>query len=263
MPKFIWPLLAVLLFLTGCSFSPNTAQTDNGLNFQKMEIGQDKIYLTKIDPAKLQLQIIQNTDQINARNLQEIHQQNKSLVTFNGSFFSENFQPTGLLISQGQELAPLVKADLLDAIFTIDRNNQPKLYTYEDFKKIRNIIEGDPSLQLQFAIQNGPTLIDDQGNLAVTNKSIKKANRTAIGITKDRQLVVIIDRETILDTDKSPTLYQFADLIKNSAELKDLGIHSVLNLDGGPSTGLVVNDQYFPELDKIQNIIITKPRSDQ
>lgn len=257
MQKFIWLLLATSLFLTSCSLDTYSTKPDHGLNFQKLEIGQNKIYLTSIDPTKLQLQIIQNTDQNNALNLEEIHQQHQSLFTFNGSFFSEDFQPTGLLISQGKELAPLVKADLLDGIFTIDQNNQPKLYPYEQFKKLR------PSLNLQFAIQNGPTLIDDQGNLAVTNKSIKKANRTALGITKDRELVVIIDRETILDTDKSPTLYQFADLIKNSAELKELGIHSVLNLDGGPSTGLIVNDQYFPELDSIQNIIITKPRSDQ
>jgi uncharacterized protein YigE (DUF2233 family) len=258
MPKSIRLLATtLLLFLAGCSFNPGNIQTDNGLSFQKLEIGQDKIYLAQIDPSKLQLEIVQNFDQNKAGNLQEIHRQNQSLLTFNGSFFSENFQPTGLLISRGKELSPLVKADLLDAVFTVDQNNQPKLYPYAEFKQVR------PSLHLQFAIQNGPTLIDDQGNLAVTNKSIKKANRTAIGITKDGQLVVIIDRETILDSDKSPTLYQFADLIKNSNELKEFGIHSVLNLDGGPSTGLIIDDQYFPELDKIQNAIITKPHSDQ
>jgi len=256
MPKSHWLLLATTLLLSSCSLAPDS-QNNNGLNFQELKINHASVYLAEIETAKLQLQIIQNTDTHNAQNIQEIHQQNKSVFSFNGGFFSEDFHPTGLLISEGKELAPLVKADLLDGIFTIDQNNQPKLYSYSEFKTKR------PSLQLQFAIQNGPTLIDDQGNLAISNKSIKKANRTALGITKDQQLVVIIDRETILDIDKSLTLYQFADLIKNSTELKDLGIHSVLNLDGGPSTGLIINDQYFPELDDIQNIIITKPRSDQ
>jgi len=259
MSKYVWlTLIASTVLLSACDQPTiNQPPLNAGLTFQQLEIGQDKIYLTQIDPTKLNLQIVQNTDKEQALNLQQIHQQNHSVFSFNGGFFSEKFEPTGLLISQGQELSPLIKADLIDGVFTINQNNQPKLYQYHQYKKLQS------ELKLQFAIQNGPILIDDQGNIAIDNKIVKKANRTAIGITKDNQVVVIIDRQTILDTDKSPTLYQFADLIKNSSELKQLGIHSVLNLDGGPSTSLSINDQYFPELEKIQNIIITKPSSDQ
>lgn len=258
MPKSIYIAISISLIfnLSGCSYPTITKKTINSdLNLQQLEVNKQKIYFSIINPEKFQLEIVQNTEYTHTKNLQKIHQDYDSLLTFNGSFFSEKFTPTGLLISTGQELAPLIKADLLDGILTIDQNNQPKLYNYDEFKKVRS------KLHLQFAIQNGPTLINTQGQIIISNKSIKKANRTAIGLTKDNQLVVIIDRQTILDQDKSPTLYEFADLIKNSPELKNLGIHSVLNLDGGPSTGLVIHDQYIPELDKIQNIIIIKPRS--
>ncbi len=258
MPKLtLLKLAAIFLLFTGCSLNPISTSTNTGLDFKQMGIGYNSIYLARLDTTKLQLQIVQNRDPDRTQNLEEIHKSNKSLFTFNGSFFSEKFTPTGLLISGQQELAPLVKADLLDGIFTIDSQHKPKLYIYPEFKKLST------TLQPEFAIQSGPTLIDSQGNLAVTDKSTKKANRTAIGIDKDGQVVVIIDRESILDIDKSLTLYQFADLIRNSPELKPLGIHSLLNLDGGPSTGFVIGDQYFPEFDKIQNIIITTPLSDQ
>ena len=253
--KLIYLLISFALIFNGCN-KPNTFTVLNGkqIDLQKATINRQKIYFAQIDLEKFQLEIIENKDYQKAQNLQEIHQLNNSLFTFNGSFFSEKFTPTGLLISNGKELYPLVKADLLDGIFTIDQNNQPKLYHYPDYKK------QNTQLKLQFAIQNGPILIDEKGEIAIGNKSNKRANRTAIGLTKDNQLVVIINKQPILANDSAPTLYEFANLIKTSSEFKNLQIHSVLNLDGGPSTGVVNGDQYLPELDKIQNIIIIKPR---
>lgn len=252
-------IFSLSLVISGCTLPPanigsnSTPAPSRGLTFETIKNSEHQLFVAVLNTAENQLEVVQNMDENNPLNIQEIHELNKSVLSFNGGFFSEDFKPSGLLISQGKELAPLVKADLLDGIFTIDENNKPKLYKYEEFKKAY------PKLKLNFAIQNGPVLIDNQGKPAISNKSIKKANRTALGISKDGQLVVIIDRESILDTNKSPTLYQFADLIMNSAELKDLGIHSVLNLDGGPSTGLAYDDQYYSELDKVQNVIIIKP----
>jgi hypothetical protein len=38
-------------------------------------------------------------------------------------------------------------------------------------------------------------------------------------------------------------------------------LHSILNLDGGPSTGIVIKNEYIPELNTIQNAVFTVPRA--
>jgi uncharacterized protein YigE (DUF2233 family) len=257
-----------LLFLSGCSipkFSTSSVadqkegweNLDQGVRIEKVTLDKKNLIILNIDPQKYSLQIIQNDPKQELRqSIQEIHENNSSLATFNGSFFSKDYQPTGLLISNGQELSGLVKAELLNGVFWIGQDKIPHLSAYQDYKKLAR------SVQPEFAIQNGPILINTDGQLAISaDSSTKKASRTAIGLDASNNIVIILLKQTLLDSENSLSLYEFAKLVQTSQELKDFKIHSLLNLDGGTSTGLATNQQYYPELEKVQNVIITKKRA--
>ncbi len=254
--------LLISLVLTGClatSF-PETEPASSpgtGLSLNELNISGKNFLIVKIDPALYRLKIIENTPPPDSKNIRDIHLEKKSPLSFNGSFFSQDFQPLGLLVSEGKLLFPLNKSDLMNGLFTINQKGQPELLEFQQFQKNQNNIL--PSLD--FAIQSGPILIDGNGKITADRKNAKKAGRTAIGLDKANNLIVIMLRQTLLDQENALSLYDFAELLENSPQLGPLGLHSVLNLDGGNSSGLAINNQYYPELEKVQNIIISESRS--
>lgn len=257
--------IAATLLLSACTLAAPVEipdQPTDHLIFEQIsssnqENSSKKFLLARINPAKYQLEIIENLPDPDSKSIQEIHQENNSLLSFNGTYYTEDFQPTGLLISQGKPLYPLVKGELINGIFTIDQNAQPKLYTYQEFQDA----QADLIPQLDFAVQSGPILIDPSGEIIVSPDNKVEAGRTILGLDNDNQIIVIELRQTLLDSKNKLPLYQLAELLKNDEAFQELGLHSVINLDGGRSSGMAFQDQYFPEYEQVQNIIITKARS--
>lgn len=242
-----------IIILTGCQ--TQSVINNNNLSFQEINIEGRHFYLAKFSPQLFNLKIFQNTDTNNRKSIKEVHQQQKSRLTLNGGFYDESFQPMGYLTSEGKNLSTGLKSNLLNGVFTIDNLHQPKLYSYTDFKKLTP----EELAKLDFALQTGPILLDQNSQIKVDPQNKIKANRSMIGIDKDNNLIVIIMRQTLFDQEKEITLFDLATILQNQTEFKDLGLHSTINLDGGPSTGLAVDNQYFPELQKVQNIITVTP----
>lgn len=235
------------------SETPTSPQ--DGLVYQKVRINpntenEKTLIAVVIDPKKFHFQIQQNADYKNARSIEQVHQDNNSVVTFNGSFFDEDFKAMGLLITQSQQLHKQEKSSLMNGIFSI-KNEKASLDYAPEYSQ-------EPTTE--FAIQNGPILIDEKSIIQVKTDSGKQAGRTAIGITKDRKIIVIALQISLLQSNNTLSLYEFAHLLKEADAFKNMGIHSVLNLDGGTSTGLKVANFYLPEYVPVQNIILVKPR---
>jgi uncharacterized protein YigE (DUF2233 family) len=229
-----------------------------GLDYRyfHMDPGKDEdlkdFFVVRIDPERYSFEIYQNPDKDSALTIKEIHETTGSLLTVNGGFFTEDFKPTGLLISKGERIRAASSADLLDGIFAVDSSGNARLFG--------NTSEIDEK-EYPFAVQNGPVLLDEKGKIMFDKETGKTASRTAIGLDKDGNVTLIILKPSLLDPDNHITLYGFAKMLKESAGFAELGLHSVLNLDGGPSTGLMIDKQYFPELDSVQNVIIVKERT--
>jgi uncharacterized protein YigE (DUF2233 family) len=270
-------LLAVLLtsvILTGCGLTADsgiknsTTQTtetetrqwhtvSEGLSYSSAhasttEENENKdLLIVSINPAKYSFSIYQNKDKGSAKTIKEIGQDTKAIMAFNGGFFTEEFVPTGLLISSGQELRKISSADLLNGIFAVDKNGKPKILSSS---------APVSASKYPFAIQNGPLLIDKNGQIQISKDTGKTASRTAIGIDKAGNVIIIVLKQSLLNVDNEISLYDFAHLLKDSPELATLNLHSVLNLDGGPSSGLIIGDQYYPEMEKVQNVILVKAK---
>lgn len=220
-------------------------------NVQTGDEEYKNILLVKIDPKKYRFTIYENKEQASAKTIEEIHKDQQSLLTFNGQFFTEDFKPTGLLMSEGRELRGESGAHLLNGIVAIDNDGNIHLYqTPQTLNKEKYV----------FAIQNGPVLINRKEEIQIEEDTGDMASRTAIGIDKDNNLILIILKQSFLKFDNSVSLYQLAHLLKEKPVFQELGLHSVLNLDGGTSTGLMIDDKYYPEMEKVQNVVLVKER---
>jgi uncharacterized protein YigE (DUF2233 family) len=251
------------VILAGCIAStlqdtrPDTSPSAHLPTLDQIEIDGKKFHIGKIDTSYNQLKIVENSPAPNSKSIKEIHIENNSTMSFNGSFFSPDFKPLGLLISESKLIFPAQKSSLMDGIFIINNKGQPQVLEYDKFQKQQETLLPN----IDFAIQSGPILINQKGQIIADKKNTKKAGRTALALSKNNEIIVIILRQSLLDRENSLTLYDFAQLISNSPKLSDLELHSVINLDGGNSSGIATKNNYSPELEKVQNIIITVPRN--
>lgn len=247
---------AIFLTLFGCS-SEKVPANEKSNPEKKISIkqikDQDKEFsIVELDPKVFEFRIIENEKlEENRKSISQVHRENNSAFTFNGSFFSKNFEPLGLLVSQEKTLNPIIKSKLQNSIFWLDKNNNPHIDLVENFNK--------NSTEINFAIQNGPLLINN-GKVTIDDKNHDTASRTAIGITENNKIIIIFLRFSLFKPENLQSLHEFATTINNHPEVKSYHLKALLNLDGGSSTGFAIGEDYYPELELVQNIIVSKPR---
>jgi uncharacterized protein YigE (DUF2233 family) len=142
-----------------------------------------------------------------------------AVAAVNGGYFDEKYRPTGWLADRGNELAP--------------RSGRPSGGV---LAVARGQIYVGPLRQLpfepEFALQNGPRLIEGDGQLGIRSDDGKRAARTVACEAAGRlHLIAVVARPH-----EGPTLFEIAHLLAEPGAL-GLGCRAALNLDGGPSTG--------------------------
>ena len=209
-----------------------------------------EFFLVKIDPKLFEFRVYNNSDQSKAKSLQQINKEMGAVLTFNGAFFDTKFKAMGLLQDLQSISHRQTSSKLMNGIF----------YIGENFASGVRSLDNPPKDNNAFMIQNGPILIDDAGIIALNTDTEKLAARTALGVDGEGNIILIILYRSLLNTDNTLSLYQFAHLLKNDPALAPLNLHSVLNLDGGPSTGVVVGDVALNELNDVENAVFVLPR---
>ena len=211
----------------------------------KAQKKQEKDFLmAQIDPRAFILKIYQNQGE--PKSIKEIHQETGSLLSFNGSFFDENFRALGLLVSDGKRLHAPSRAKLLNGIFTVGYEGKAKLHLSPP-----NLNEKNYS----FAIQNGPVLIDENGKILIKQENDHVAGRTILALDKEKNIILLVIKQSLLSSENVISLYQLAHLLKENNQFKEFELRAVLNLDGGASTGVAISGNYLPEMNRVQNIV--------
>lgn len=232
-------------------------EISEGLSYTITHADKKDLLVVKIDPRIYAFSIYENKNPAQAKTIEQIHNENGSLLSFNGGFFTEDFTPTGLLISEGVELRPLSGAELLNGVIAIRPNGESAFFHRPRNGKFPLSITPE---NYSFAIQNGPALIDEAGNMLIDEDSGQMSSRTAMGFDRNGDIILIILKQSLLNPDNSISLYKFSEMIQSSAIFREQGVHSVLNLDGGSSTGLMIDGKYFPEMEKVQNVVLVKAK---
>ena len=185
------------------------------------------------DPTKIRLSILLNERQLPINALAQ-----DALMVVNGSYFTPQRKPTGLLVSDGHALSPLVKTGggAGTGVLVI-RDGRVMLFEREQIE--RTDYDGS-----SFAIQAGPRVIEPGGSEGIRSDDGLRANRTVIGADAKGRVVVAVTYDE--DGNRTgPSLFELMQLLgkKGLGELApELALDFALNLDGGPSTGLFLRD---------------------
>lgn len=161
-------------------------------------------------------------------------------IIFNAAYFHEDYSPSGLLIIHGNKIGPRMFDQDKSGLLTITNNT----ITIRDLNTAP--LEGKE--KFDFAVQSFPFLIANS-KPAVKSDSGKIARRTAIGVDRYNKLYVIVaDTQAI-------SLFDFMnEIIKTN-----ISFTHVLNLDGGPSTGIYAKwgttDFYRDSYSRVSSII--------
>jgi uncharacterized protein YigE (DUF2233 family) len=187
-----------------------------GLSFQSVALqGYNpfaKLNAFKIDLDDYQLDIALNNDNLTKlANLKNFAEQEKASLVINGGFFTPQYKPLGLRISNYQQLNEL-KPISWWGVFYI-KKNRAYIRPFKNLGRYK---------QIAFAVQAGPRLLI---NSKIPKLKSGKAQRTALGITKENDLIIVTTQNAAIST------YELASLMKDQ-----LGCVNALNLDGGSST---------------------------
>ena len=151
------------------------------------------------------------------------------LVAVNGGFFDPQLGASGLLISEGVSLARERSGGGSGVLVIAERRAR--------------LLERGAGLpaKTDFAVQCGPRLIEADGSAGIRTDDGRRAARTAVCVReggRELDLIVAASPERL---GAGPGLFQLARWLAEPLASGELsGCEAALNLDGGPSTGLVV-----------------------
>src|SRR5262249_41118399 len=86
----------------------------------------------------------------------------------------------------------------------------------------------------EFAVQNSPRLLENDGKIGIRTDDGKRAARTVV-CTQGGTLHLLV---ALAWAGEGPTLLEMARLLAEDPLRGGLGCRAALNLDGGPSTGI-------------------------
>lgn len=245
-------LLLTLLLLVSLFISCNAKAADNwqplapGIEYQDLQGGLltpwSHIHAFRIDLHDNQLEVV-TAKKLSLKNASadQFAEHSKALISINGGFFDHNFNPLGLRINNNKLENPLKRISWW-GIFYIKNN---RAY-------ISNVSHFNPDKAIDFAVQSGPRLLI-KGRIPPLKIGV--ADRTALGITLDGKVIILVS------TNAAMTTSDLAELMK----APPLSCTDALNLDGGSSSQLFAHLGSFQlnvhGFSNVSDAIIVKPNN--
>jgi len=167
-------------------------------------------------------------------------------IMLNGGYFDLAFRPVGLTVRDGVEFKGISDQSPLSGVILTDDTGR-----IEIIRRSQYVVETNH----REAIQAGPFLIDPGGKPGIYSDDLKRAKRSAIGLTTNGHIVLL--------TTSPCTLFELSQLLySDPAAIGVSAFDRVLNLDGGPSSGLYLEGQdlSWPSDDPVPNAIAVWPK---
>ena len=205
-----------------------------GLSFTRVEVLRDEetvetLAVVKIDPAANAFRVFHHRPQDIAAWQQEL----KAVVVFNASYYSQDGQPVGLIITDGKPLGPPRNPKMRGMFVAEPKGMSPDLprATILDLALTPIIHQKLPWTQ---GVQSFPLLLDAKQRIRV-RQTDKTAHRTVIATDRHGNILVFNTHSAYF------TLYDLAWFLKESA----FEIDTALNLDGGREAQLIIKTKDF------------------
>ena len=238
-------VLMVLLLLNHAAAAATWRKLAPGLDYQDLTASYltpwSHIHAFRIDLQFHRLALVMAKDlAVDYASAEEYAKHSKALITINGGFFDQNYHPLGLRINNKKQKSPIKQISWWGVFYI--KNNKPYISNVNQFNRDKQIV---------FAVQSGPRLLV---NGKIPPLKPGRAERSALGISKDGRIIIVI-------TDNAPlSTTELAQLMK----AEPLSCLNALNLDGGSSSQLHANIDAF-QLDvhgfsNVSDAVIVKRR---
>jgi exopolysaccharide biosynthesis protein len=181
------------------------------------------------------------------QSLADWQRETNALLVVNGGYFrveNESYIPNGLTVINGETIGKTY--DSFGGMLAIN----------ESGAELRSLAEYpyQPNEPLRAALQSFPLLVKPGGELGFAEQfeDNMKARRTVIGQDRDKNLLFVVAPQGYF------TLHQLSLYLTES----DLNLNIALNLDGGPSTGILVANpqETIPAQVFLPVVILVYPR---
>ncbi len=180
---------------------------------------EDKLVIVQVNQSEYLIKIIESDP---PKSFKDWCQDENYMVVINGGFFLEDYQPTGLLITEDGTKSNSY-FDKNKGMFYVTSSN-------EIFIKNLSFGAGDTS-NMKYALQSFPILVEKQKNKIEQGQYNDIALRSFVGIDDEGKFVIGNSMSS------SVTLSALSD------NLIRLNLQTALNLDGGSSSGLCIRDK--------------------
>ncbi|VEG90578.1 Exopolysaccharide biosynthesis protein related to N-acetylglucosamine-1-phosphodiester alpha-N-acetylglucosaminidase [Legionella spiritensis] len=243
--KSIFTLLMLILVLNFAVAADNWRELSPGIEYLGLSKGYlapwSHVHAFRISLKKNRFSLVMAHDlEQDYASVDEYAQFSHALIAINGGFFDDRFHSLGLRIKNNRQLSPF-KPISWWGIFYI-KDGKAYLASAREFQR---------NPQINFAIQSGPRLLVD-GHIPPLKAG--RAERTALGITKDGDIVILVTDHAAMSTT------ELAQLMK----APPLNCVDALNLDGGNSTQLYAQFNNFHlnvhGLSKVSDAIIVQEK---
>jgi len=236
-PRRRWALglaLACLAWTAPCAARPAWRALAPGLDYALRSAGEGpaapQVHAFRVDlrQATLQVADARRPPAREAETVEALRAEHHAWVAVNGGFFDERGRPLGLLVSGGQELNSLRRADW--GVFFVRRGRAGLVHT-KDWRR-----QPPPLGELEMALQVGPRVVVDGRPLKLKPQV---ARRTALGILGDGRVLVLASARGALESNA------LARWLAAPPAQGGFGCRQALMLDGGPSTQLAAQAGNF------------------
>lgn len=190
------------------------------LNLVDEEAGRwlENVTVLRLDPGAFRFGVAYRPGA--PQDLEAWQAQTDALLVVNGGFYTEEYVATGLIISEGEVSG--VSYQGFGGMFAVT----------DAGPAVRSLREKpyDPVEPLRDALQSFPLLLAPGGRVAFPREDGATARRTVVAQDVDGRLLFLVASRGHF------TLHQLSRYLAAS----DLGLDVALNLDGGPSSGLLL-----------------------
>lgn len=208
---------------------PPTAEPDTGwllaapgfeLRRLRPPVAPAPVSIVRIDPAQARFRIGYNPTA--PQSIEAWAEQTGAIAVINGGFFELDNTPTALLVQNGVSIGASYVGR--GGMFSVGPNEQVGLRSLADAPY-------NPAEPLAHALQGWPLLVRPDSEAAYTYEDGERARRSAIAIDRSGNVLLIASAAPDF------TLAELSTWLAGA----DLNIATAVNLDGGSSTGLLLN----------------------
>jgi exopolysaccharide biosynthesis protein len=169
------------------------------------------------------------------RRLADLAEKHDAVVISNGGYFGHKNEPVTLVLSGGKVLREFWRELPDSGVFALAADGRAAVRVPKEVKP--------PYEGLDFAVQNSPLLVRG-GRLHFRPRVARKPEepasighrRTAIGVDRSGRVVLLV-------CDAPIGLVEMGRLLAAPEERAGFGLVSAVNLDGGPSSGMMIRHQ--------------------